>query len=188
MQMTGKETGLDIAILPLDLSDPDRPKAGTPETFVQTPFNDAEPAFSPDGHWIAYRSGDNGPADIIVRRYTTGNKKVGGRWEIANGGRAPQWSPDGRQLFYMSGGRIMSVPISVKEDSIVPGKPALWSEFELRNTLLISSYSVMPDGKRLLVLPAGPTPMDEKGKGNLHVIFLLNFFDYLRQRVPVERR
>jgi hypothetical protein len=155
---------------------------------VQTPFNDAEPAFSPDGHWIAYRSGDNGPADIIVRRYTTGNNKVGGRWQIASRGRAPQWSRDGRQLFYMSGGRIMSVPISAKEDSIVPGKPVLWSEFELRNTLLISSYSVMPDGKRLLVLPAAPTAMDEKKKGNLHVIFLVNFFDHLRQRVPVERR
>jgi Tol biopolymer transport system component len=50
------ETGYDLWTLPLDLSDPEHPKAGKPELFVRTMLDEYEPAFSPDGQWIAYQS------------------------------------------------------------------------------------------------------------------------------------
>src|SRR4030095_1843823 len=40
--------------------DPDHLKAGKPEVFVQLPGGQIQPAFSPDGRWIAYLSDENG--------------------------------------------------------------------------------------------------------------------------------
>src|ERR1700692_3763589 len=47
------DTGADVWTLPLDLSDPEHPKPGKPELFLRTPSNEYDPAFSPDGRWIA---------------------------------------------------------------------------------------------------------------------------------------
>ena len=40
-----------------------------------------------------------------------------------------------------------------------------------------------PDGKRFAVFP--PSGKSAEEKGSLHVTFLLNFFDELRRKVPV---
>ena len=53
-------TNRDIWTLPLDLSDPDHPKAGTPEVFLAGPGVEVDPTFSPDGRWMAYSSNESG--------------------------------------------------------------------------------------------------------------------------------
>jgi predicted Ser/Thr protein kinase len=73
------ETGFDIWTLPLDLTDPDRPKAGKPELFLRTPANEILPRFSPDGRWIAYRSDETGSVEIYVRPFPATS---GGKWQI----------------------------------------------------------------------------------------------------------
>ncbi len=45
------------------------------------------------------------------------------------------------------------------------------------------SWDLAPDGKRLLVLT--PVESAEAPKQEHEVVFLENFFDYLRQRVPL---
>ena len=45
----------------------------------------------------------------------------------------------------------------------------------------IRVLDVHPDGKRFAVFPR---PEIEETKGNLHLTFLLNFFDELRRRLP----
>jgi hypothetical protein len=52
----------EIWTLPLDLSNPDRPKPGTPGLFFHSPFYEARPGFSPDGRWVAYVSNESGRA------------------------------------------------------------------------------------------------------------------------------
>ena len=60
----------DVWVLPLDTTDPEHPKAGRPEVFVQLPGGQIQPAFSPDGRWISYVSDENGVRnDIYVRPY-----------------------------------------------------------------------------------------------------------------------
>src|ERR1041385_5730819 len=59
----------DIWILPLDTSDPEHPKAGGPEIFLQTPAFEGFPAFSRDGRWIGYRSHETGRDEAYVRPY-----------------------------------------------------------------------------------------------------------------------
>ena len=49
----------DLWTLPLDTSDPEHPKPGNPELFLRTPYDEQEPAFSPDGQWIAYTSSES---------------------------------------------------------------------------------------------------------------------------------
>lgn len=61
------ERQTNIWTLPLDLSDPENPKPGAPEPFLRRPAGEANPAFSPDGHWIAYSSGETGHFEIYVR-------------------------------------------------------------------------------------------------------------------------
>jgi hypothetical protein len=41
--------GQDLWTLPIDFADSEHPKPGTPEPFLQTDFEEYEPAFSPDG-------------------------------------------------------------------------------------------------------------------------------------------
>jgi Tol biopolymer transport system component len=78
----GAGTGRDIWTLPLDLTDPDHPKAGAPELFLATPSDDVEPAFSPDGRWLAYSSGEAGTYEIYVRPFPQ-PQAVSGRFRPA---------------------------------------------------------------------------------------------------------
>lgn len=45
-------------------------------------------------------------------------------------------------------------------------------------------FDIAPDGKRFAVFPR---PESEEKQGNVHVTFLLNFFDELRRKVPVAK-
>ncbi len=42
-------------------------KAGTPTQFLETQFEDSDPAFSPDGRWIAYQSNESGRLEVYVQ-------------------------------------------------------------------------------------------------------------------------
>ncbi len=64
---------------------------------------------SPDGRWIAYQSNDSGRFEIYVQPFG----RAGERTAISSaGGVQPQWSDDGRELFYLApDGRLVAVPI-----------------------------------------------------------------------------
>jgi serine/threonine-protein kinase len=174
------ETGYDIWTLPLDTADPDHPKPGKPEPFLRTPFDELVPAFSPDGRWIAYRSNVSGSAEICVQPFSA----TGGKWQISSGGGLfPFWSKNGHELFYETpDNRIMAVDYTVNGDSFAPGKPRLWSEKQVFHPSGLVNLDLAPDGKRFAVPAAPETATPEKG--SVHVIFLLNFFDELKRRVP----
>jgi len=70
------ETWMDLWTLPLDTSDPEQPKPGKPELFLGTPFAELEPAFSPDGRWIAYTSTESGRPEVYVRPFPAGGRPV----------------------------------------------------------------------------------------------------------------
>lgn len=171
------DTGYDIWTLPLDLRNPDHPKPGKPSLFLRTPANETVPVFSPNGHWIAYKSDESGTNEIYVRPYPTS----GGKWRISNGGAAYAiWSPNGRELFYETlDGYIMVLDYSTEGSSFIPGNPHLWSTKQIFYPGT-SNLGLHPDGKRFAVFP-----MPEAGSksGSVHVTFLLNFFDELRRRV-----
>lgn len=49
----------------------------------------------------------------------------------------------------------------------------------------IGTYDVAPDGQRIVALMPAETPVGQTAQS--HVIFLLNFFDALRRRVPARK-
>jgi serine/threonine-protein kinase len=175
------ETGFDLWTLPLDITDPDHPKAGKPQPFLRTPADEVDPRFSPDGRWIAYRSNESGRDEIYVRPYPAGS---GGKWQASRGGGLyALWSNNGRDLFYETAdNRIMVVDYTVNGASFVPGKPRQWSDKQLFYGG-ISNLDLTPDGKRFVVFTLLETPVGGE-KGTVHVTVLENFFDEVRRRIP----
>ena len=71
--------------------------------FLETPFWEANGRFSADGRWIAYVSDETGQWEVHVRPFEGEPAGTEGRVQISNdGGRAPVWGPEGRELFYIS--------------------------------------------------------------------------------------
>jgi predicted Ser/Thr protein kinase len=154
-------------------------RAGKPEFFLQTPADERHQAFSPDGHWLAYSSDESGTFEVYVQAVS--DKR---RWRISNsGGMYPMWSRDSRELFFRTEEhQIMVAAYAVKGDSFQPEKPRIWSEKRLANVGQAATYDVAADGKRIVAILPG---VSAEQKADHHVIFLLNFFDELRRRVPV---
>jgi Tol biopolymer transport system component/predicted Ser/Thr protein kinase len=176
------ETGNDLWTLPIDISDPEHPKAQKPEVFLRTPLSEQQPEFSPDGRWMAYTSNESGRAEIYVRPFPG----PGGKWQVSSeGGTDAKWSRNGRELFFETptpDNRIMVADYAVKGDSFaVVGKPRLWSDVHIYGPSYVHK-DLTPDGKRFVVFLR---PEAAPGiKGNLHLTFLLNFFEELRRRAP----
>ena len=146
--LTQPETQADIWTLPLDTSDPEHPKPGTPELFLRTPANESASAFSPDGRWIAFRSDETGMNEIWVRPVPA---RPGKGWQISEGGGFNgMWSKNNELFYETADKRIMVVEYSVDGDSFIVGKRRLWSDRRLiyDATLNVALY---PDGKRFAV-------------------------------------
>ena len=175
-----QESSWDLATLSIDWSDPDHPKARKPEIFLSTPMIETRASFSPDGKWIAYRSSDGSSGDVFVQPFPG----PGGRWQISRGGGDfPQWSSDGRRLFFETpDNRILVSEIAVQGASLSATKPRPWMDRQLVElTGAARNYAVMADGKHLVIIPR---PEQAEKKGRPHVTFLLNFFDELKRRLP----
>ncbi len=119
------ETAYDLWTVPLE-SDGAGLRAGKPEVFLQTPADERNPSFSPDGRWLAYTSNESGTFQVYVRAFPD----KGGKLQISNsGGLLPMWSRSGHELFFgTSDNHIMAAAYTVKGDSFLADKPRLWSD------------------------------------------------------------
>ena len=50
------QTSADVMVLPIERDGAAGLKPGTPWAFLNSPFDEREPSFSPDGKWLAYVS------------------------------------------------------------------------------------------------------------------------------------
>ena len=125
------------------------------EPLLQTPFDERNAAISPDGKWLAYESNESGQFQIYVRPFPN---VTDGRSQVTdNGGRSPLWSPDGRELFFVSRTSMMTVPVQVKP-TFTSGNPA--KLFDARSLVLdgrflgstMRTFDISPDGQRFLML------------------------------------
>jgi serine/threonine protein kinase/Tol biopolymer transport system component len=166
-------TGYDIWVLRMG----DR-KA---QPFLQTPFLESSPRFSPDGRWLAYVSDESGPREIYVQPYPG----PGGKWQISTeGGTEPVWNPNGRELFYRRGGKMMAVEITT-QPSFAVGKPKLLFEGPyLPTPATFSNYDVSPDGQRFLMLK----PVEQAQAAPTQINVVLNWFEELKQKVPTGKK
>ena len=172
--------GYDLLTLPVE-SDASGLRAEKPEPYLRTPFNERQPAISPDGRWVAYASDESGKYQVYVRAFPD----KGSKWQISGeGGLYPQFSRNGRELFFRAedGSKLFVVSYTVRSDAFVPEKPRVWLEKQLADAQLTGiNYDIAPDGKRIVALMPVETP--EAKQSRSQVVFLENFVDELKRKV-----
>jgi Tol biopolymer transport system component len=99
----------DIFLQALDKAEGDFSNAEAVNLTEGSPDDDTQPAFSPDGRWIAFRSEREGGGIWLM------SSDGGGARRIADFGFNPAWSPDGREIAIATEGIVE--PIMRKMDS-----------------------------------------------------------------------
>ena len=161
-------TGRDIWVLRLS----DR-KA---QPFLRTQFNESVPAFSTDGHWLAYVSDESGKFEVYAQPYPG----PGGKYQISvDGGTEPVWNLNGKEMFYRSDDKMMAVDITT-QPSFSVGKPKmLFQGSYLPTAFTTPYYDVSPDGQRFLMIKP-----DEKNTSLTQIVVVQNWFEELKRHVP----
>lgn len=127
-------------------------------------YEEAAPAWSPDGRSIAFVSrrrpdfdrDDNYDLYVVEARAGAEPRQVttfaGADMNPEWGNRAPAWSPDGSMLAYVQGGRPELIYYGGQKVAVVPaaGGPARVLTGELDRNVLSPTWS--PDGKSVLFL------------------------------------
>jgi Tol biopolymer transport system component len=175
---SGGQSG-DIWIMPVEHSGAGL-RGGKPEAFLQTPFNEGQATFSPDGRWLAYVSNEaGGDSDGVYVRAFPDN---GGKWQVSNLGGEPRWSRDGRNLFFIDGEQrtILAVNSATNGGTFAADRAHVWIP---RQNEGIQDYDITPDGKRALVLQRRGSATSSPSQ----VILLVNFVDELTRVAPATK-
>ena len=119
-----------------------------PQPVLRTQFNETDARISLDGRWIAYVSDESGKWEVYVQPFLS----PGGKWQISSaGGKQPQWSHDGKELFYVAPDQmLMAVPLHPGQ-SLDPGTPKQLFQLHTATDFFGTSYDVAADDQRFLV-------------------------------------
>jgi len=177
MNLTGG-TQADISILSME---GDR----SHELLLQGDYPEGHPRISPDGRYIAYMSAESGEVGIYVRPFPDVNT---GMWQVSTTpGQSPLWSPDGRELFYLSGDTIMAVPVNTESTFSYEKARVLFQGNFVTGWTEDPPFDIHPDGKRFIMMTSVLTEGDEfTTETPRKIIVALNWFEELKERVPVD--
>lgn len=178
----GPTTGADVWAVPVGRPASAAAGPAQPQRVLHSTAADAAPQLSPDGLWLAYASDESGRREIYVLAFPG----PGGKWQVStDGGNEPLWNPNGRELFYRNGDRMMSVEVNTS-NGFVFGKPRVLFTGRYRlgmNWWARPNYDVTADGQRFLMLQnvggdsAPPTD----------IAVVLNWTAELRRLIPTAR-
>jgi serine/threonine-protein kinase len=160
----------DIWILPMEGN-------RQPRAFLKTASYESNPEFSPDGRWLAYVSSESGLSEVYIQAFPG----PGGKWQISSGGgEFPRWARNGRELFYTSGNKFMSVAITTQPAFAASAPRPL---FEGRPPSLgagtTTLYDVSPDGQQFIMARGSGS-----GSGSTQVHVVLNWAEELKRQAP----
>jgi serine/threonine protein kinase len=121
-----------------------------------TPANEGEARFWPGTFsgsgsakgWIAYVSDESGRREVYVQSYPGAANRIPVSRE---GGSQPRWSPDGRELFYVTGEAVVAVDFHPDGSFGAPRRLFDRTAF-LLNDYRFSNYQPSTDGKRFLMI------------------------------------
>ena len=146
------------------------------EPFLRTQFNEGAPAFSPNGHWLAYMSDESGRYEVYVQPYPG----PGGKYQVSTeGGTEPVWNRNGKELFYRSGNRMMAADVTTQPSFSLGQSKMLFQGEYLRSPGTVVDYDVSGDGQRFLMIK----PTDQTLSLN-QIVVVQNAFEELKRGVP----
>jgi len=151
------------------------------ELLIHTAGIDYSPDVSPDGRFVAYSSNESGRDEVLVKRFVEPFPRVDdGQWRASDeGGMQPAWARDGTELFYVD----LSSVLTAVEVRLAGGRPTFGRRTKLfavpSDAYGPRRYDPAPGGRFLVV--RGNQPDDERDV----IVVVLNWFEELRQRVPV---
>ncbi len=120
-------------------------------------------------------SNESGGYEVYVQPYPAPGRK----WRVSSGGGAfPRWNPNGRELFYRNGGKMMAVDIVTTSPSFSVGTPKML--FEAQD---LSNWDISPDGQRFLMI----MPVEQQQPAT-QINVVLNWFEELKQKVPAGKK
>jgi eukaryotic-like serine/threonine-protein kinase len=176
--MNSDFTHLDIATLSMDGDH-------AIKLLLRADYTEGQPTISPDGKYMAYMSNESGQMEVYVRPFPEVNK---GKWPISTeGGESPLWSPDGRELFYRQGNAVMAVAMDTKS-TFNAGKPRILFQGAYASGYSESpAWDISPEGKRFLMIKKSPSMSTAAVPASpRRITVILNWFEELKQRVPVK--
>jgi serine/threonine-protein kinase len=162
----GADSSQDVYVLSLR-------GAPNPRLVVKTAGNDGGAVFSPDGRWMTYVSNESGQAQVYLRPFSGPDRK----WQVSiGGGTQARWNPNGREIYYREGNRMMAVDVTLGPDPSLSPPRLLFEQPYIFTTMTIPNYDISPDGQRFLMVK------DEQGAARLNMV--LNWTEELLRRVP----
>ena len=171
-------THYDIGTLSIEGDHAKRP-------LLHEEYIEGQPDISPDGKYVAYVSMGLGESGIHVCSFPEiSNLK---RQISADSGSFPRWSPDGRELLYVIPGAVKTVSIETGSE-FKAGKPGiLFEKTFVYGDSAGPAWDISPDGKRFLMIkPPGPIDNPAAMNGPRRINIVLNWFEELKERIPVE--
>jgi serine/threonine-protein kinase len=164
------ETKYDIWFLPVA-------DEGEPQPWLKSHFVETAAVFSPNGRWIAYQSDETGRFEIYVKPFEGRGRK---QPVSTNGGTEPLWAPNGRELFYREGDKMMAVAVEA-DPEFSAARPRLLFEGRYSRSSVLANYDITPDGQRFLLVNPG-----EQESALTQINVVLNWFEELKRLAPVE--
>ena len=143
-------------------------------------YDETAPSLSPDGNWLLYQSDESGRREIFVRPFPDVDRV---RVQVSvEGGEAPLWSRDGREVFFLSSDRrMMAASFTGAATPTVTTPRALFTvprALLAVETAYTTPWDVAADGRFLMMRMVG------QSEGSAPVpIITYNLFTELRARL-----
>jgi Tol biopolymer transport system component len=113
------------------------------------PVSVTNAALSPDDRWLAYDSNETGESEIYLQSFQRPTER---RRVSPNGGSAPSWSRNGREILYVQpDGMLMAVPVSALMET---GAPIALFKMPIDPRGPGKQYVVLPDGRLVVNVPS----------------------------------
>jgi serine/threonine-protein kinase len=121
---------------------------GPVENVLATQYQEAWPAVSHDGKWLAFASNQSGQQEVYVRALSGSHEIV---QVSVSGGAEPVWSRDGGELFYRRTGNgevdLVAAKVVTTPEFRVVSRTSLFPVGMLDAAQPHANYDVSPDGR-----------------------------------------
>jgi Tol biopolymer transport system component len=116
--------------------------------LLDSPYDEDDAHFSPDGKWFAYSSNESGQTEVYLQSFP----KLSERRQVSlGGGSSPGWSHKSDELFYLAlDGTIMAIEFDRETGQLKTPAASLFKA-RTRFSDTMREFNVTPDGQTFLI-------------------------------------